>query len=144
MYFPALVAGETNCRRDMICPHFYLHHEAQNRSGCDCIGATVMKRTLHYAGCIVRMSDQRLPNIAMSIAMSGEKRLEGKLRQGNPLKRLQHRYDMYDRVISSSEPRFMRHRRNTPHLAENADKFHVREIGPGMCDIIITTNHARK
>ncbi|CAM9396807.1 unnamed protein product, partial [Sphacelaria rigidula] len=61
------------------------YHEVLKRLSCECIEATVMKRTLLHAGRVVRMHDERLPNIAMRGVMVG-----GKTRAGRPARRLQH------------------------------------------------------
>ncbi|CAN0038081.1 unnamed protein product, partial [Sphacelaria rigidula] len=41
------------------------YHEVLEPTSCECIEATLMKRTLLYAGHVARMHDDRLPNIVI-------------------------------------------------------------------------------
>ncbi|CAM9881157.1 unnamed protein product, partial [Sphacelaria rigidula] len=61
------------------------YHEVLERTSCECIEAAVMKRTLLHARRVVRMHDERLPNIVMRGVMVG-----GTTRAGRPGRRLQH------------------------------------------------------
>ncbi|CAM9812080.1 unnamed protein product, partial [Sphacelaria rigidula] len=61
------------------------YHEVLERTSCECIAATVMKRTLLYAGHLVRMHDDGLLNIVLRGVM-----FEGNTRAGRPARRLQH------------------------------------------------------
>ncbi|CAM9363994.1 unnamed protein product [Sphacelaria rigidula] len=65
--------------------HMLLYHEAPEIIRCECIKATVVKRTLLHPGRVVRMHDERLPNIAMYEVM-----VKGKTNAGRPARRFQH------------------------------------------------------
>ncbi|CAM9248585.1 unnamed protein product, partial [Sphacelaria rigidula] len=65
--------------------HMLSHHEVLERTSCECVKATVIKRTLLHAARAVRKHDERLPNIVMRGVTVG-----GKTREGRPARRLQH------------------------------------------------------
>ncbi|CAM9951989.1 unnamed protein product, partial [Sphacelaria rigidula] len=61
------------------------YHEVLERTSCECIKATVIKRTLLHADRVGCMHDEPLPSIFMQGVMVG-----GKTRAGRPARRLQH------------------------------------------------------
>ncbi|CAM9757586.1 unnamed protein product, partial [Sphacelaria rigidula] len=65
--------------------HMLPYHEALERTSCECIETTVMRRTLLHPGRVTRMRDERLPNIVMRGIMIG-----GQTRAGLPARRLPH------------------------------------------------------
>ncbi|CAN0105448.1 unnamed protein product, partial [Sphacelaria rigidula] len=80
--------------------HMLPYHEILERTSCECIEATMMKRTPLHAGRVVRMHNEHLPNIVMRGVMVG-----GKTRAGQPARRLQHSttdYCLYFRENATS------------------------------------------
>ncbi|CAM9826881.1 unnamed protein product, partial [Sphacelaria rigidula] len=70
--------------------HMLPYHKVLERTSCECIEATVMKRTLLNADRVVRMDDEHLSNIVMRGVTVG-----GKTRAGRPARRLQHCITQY-------------------------------------------------
>ncbi|CAM9514239.1 unnamed protein product, partial [Sphacelaria rigidula] len=57
--------------------HMLPYREFIERTGCDCIEATVRGRILPYPGRVARTHNERLPNIVMRGEMAGGKRKAG-------------------------------------------------------------------
>ncbi|CAM9660743.1 unnamed protein product, partial [Sphacelaria rigidula] len=96
--------------------HMLPYHEVLERTTCECIEATVMKRNLLHAGRIVRMHDERLPNIAMRGVMFG-----GKTRAGRSTRRLQRciaDYCSYFGIRATSWTQFARGVSEWPRVVE--------------------------
>ncbi|CAM9926178.1 unnamed protein product, partial [Sphacelaria rigidula] len=65
--------------------HMLPYHEVLERIGCECIEATMVRRILLHAGHVVRMHDERLPNIVMRGVVVG-----GKAKADRSARGLQH------------------------------------------------------
>ncbi|CAM9812571.1 unnamed protein product [Sphacelaria rigidula] len=54
--------------------HMLPYHEVLQKTGCQCIKATVMRGILLHAGHVVRMHDERLPNNMHRVMVGGTRK----------------------------------------------------------------------
>ena len=103
--------------------HMLPYHAVLEQTRCESIEATVMKRILLHAGQVVRMNDDRLPNMVMR----GEK-VGAKARVGRPARRLQHSISEYCslfRIDATSWTQVAQHMSEWSRVVEEGANFYM-------------------